>query len=127
MFRRNFCKQRQKIKQKYKKYFEDCILGGVTKNEGLKNIGHGMSKVRDTKWLRFHICFIMTLHYKMWQIFLQNATAILLQNVTKVYNKMPQVTTVNTTVLYIILQLLQNTSILLQNLKVTTKCVSTKC
>ena len=40
---------------------------------------------------------------------------------------MPQVTTVNTTVLYIISQLLQNTSILLQNLKVTTKCVSTKC
>ena len=51
---------------------------------------------------RFHIWFIMTLHYKMRQIFLQNATAILLQNATKVYCKMSQV------FYYKMRQLLQN-------------------
>ena len=50
----------------------------------------------DTKksiygWLRLLILFIMTLYYRMRQAFLQNVTAILLQNATKVYYKMCQV------------------------------------
>ena len=32
----------------------------------------------------------MALYYKIWQIFLQNATAIILQNAIKVYHKMRQ-------------------------------------
>ena len=42
------------------------------------------------QWLQFHIWFIMTLYYKMWQI-LQSATTILLQNSTNVSHKMPEV------------------------------------
>ena len=38
--------------------------------------------------LQFHIWFIMTVNYKMQQILLQNTTAILLQNVTEVYQNM---------------------------------------
>ena len=37
------------------------------------------------------IWFIKTLYYKMWQMLLQNATAVLLQNATKVYCKMYQI------------------------------------
>ena len=55
---------------------------------GLRNIQRTMSMLLDT---RFHIWLIMTLYYKMWQILLQNATAILLQNATEVYYKMRQV------------------------------------
>ena len=40
---------------------------------------------------RFHIWIIMTVYYKVRQILLQNAIAILLQNVTEVYYKMRQV------------------------------------
>ena len=42
--------------------------------------------------LRFHIWFIMRVYYKMPQMLLQNATAILLQNETEVYYKMRQCT-----------------------------------
>ena len=38
--------------------------------------------------MRFYIWFIFTVYYKMQQILLQNATAILLQNTTEVYYKM---------------------------------------
>ena len=61
--------------------------------EVLRNVGHSMRMVLDTKksnvanqlCLRFHIWFIMTLYYKVGQTLLQNATAI-----TKcdVYHKM---------------------------------------
>ena len=59
----------------------------------------------------------MTVYYKMGQILLQNATAILLQNATKVYYKMRQVF------------LLQNATVLLQNAIVVTNCDNfiTKC
>ena len=43
---------------------------------GLRDIQRSMSMLLDT---RFHIWLIMTLYYKMRQIF-QNTTAILLQN-----------------------------------------------
>ena len=58
----------------------------------------------------------MTLYYKIRQILLQNATAILLRNATEVYYKMRQV-------------FLQNATVLLQNAVVITKCDSsiTKC
>ena len=42
------------------------------------------------QWLQFHIWFIMTLYYKMWQI-LQSVTTILLQNSTNVSHKMREV------------------------------------
>ena len=41
--------------------------------------------------VRFPVWFVMTVYYKMRQILLQNATAILLQNATEVYYKMHQV------------------------------------
>ena len=50
----------------------------------------------------------MTVYYKMRQMLLQNATAILLQNATEVYYKMRQLS--------------QNATILLQNATVITKC-----
>ena len=70
---------------------EDYVQEKGTEKKGLKNVS--MNKVLDIRestfgiqeWLRFHIWFIITLYYKMWQILLQNATAILLQNATKVY------------------------------------------
>ena len=40
---------------------------------------------------RFRILLIMALYYKMQQILLENVTAILLQNVTEVYNKTRQI------------------------------------
>ena len=91
-------------------------MGRVTnppsKKEELRNIGRSLSMVLDTKksnfgkqqCLRFHIWFIVTLYYKMWQTLLLNLTAILLQNATK--------------------GLLQNASgVLLQNETVITKCL----
>ena len=58
-----------------------------------------MNMVLDTKkcnsgsreWLWFHICFIMTLYYKMRQILLQNEKTILLGNGTRVYYKMHKI------------------------------------
>ena len=41
--------------------------------------------------MQFHIWFLVTLYYKMWQILLQNVAAILLQNATKVYYKIFEV------------------------------------
>ena len=51
----------------------------------------------------------------MWQILLENASAILLQNATEVYYKMRQY-------YYKLLQLLQIATILSQSATVTTKC-----
>ena len=42
------------------------------------------------QWLQLHIWLLMTLNYKIRQILLQNATAILLQDMAKVYCKMRQ-------------------------------------
>ena len=52
--------------------------------------------------LQFQTGFVMTVYYKMRQMLLQNATAILLQNATEVYYKMRQV------FCYKMRQLLQN-------------------
>ena len=54
---------------------------------GLRDIQRSMSMSLDA---RFHISLIRTLYYKMRQILLQNATAVLLQNVTEVYYNMRQ-------------------------------------
>ena len=63
----------------------------------------------------------MTLYYRMRQIWSQNVIAILLQNVTKVYNKMRQTFYYKMTHFYYKMQqLLQNATILLQNAIVTT-------
>ena len=80
------------------------------------DIGDKMSMVRDTKksnfagqyWLKLDIELIMTLYYKMHQILLHKATAILLQNTTKVYYKMWQL------FCYKMQELLQTATILLQ-------------
>ena len=42
------------------------------------------------QWLQFHIWLLMTLNYEIRQILLQNATAILLQDMAKVYCKTRQ-------------------------------------
>ena len=94
-----FLKEQPKIKQKFKVTLKLAFREGVSKNEGLKNIGHSMSIVLDKKksilgyqhQRKFHIWFIITFYYKMRQILLQNTTAILLQNATKVYYKMCQI------------------------------------
>ena len=82
-----------KNQTKFPSHFVDCVQGGGTKNEVLSDIGHSRSMVLDTKRsqqrLRFYISFILIRYYKM-QILLQNATAILLHNVTKVYCNMRQ-------------------------------------
>ena len=52
--------------------------------------------------LRFHSLLIIKVYYKMRQVILQNATAILVENAIKVYHKMRQVF------------LLQNATVLLQ-------------
>ena len=70
-----------------------------------------MSVVLDTKksnfenqaCLRFHIWFVMSLHYKMRQRFYYKMQQSLLQNSSSV--------------------LLQNVKVLLQNLSVITKCI----
>ena len=65
----------------------------------------------------------MTAYYKMRQILLQNATAILLQYVTEAFYKMFQVFYYKMRQLfYKIRQLLQIEAILLQNVTVITKC-----
>ena len=75
------------------------IIHPPSNEKGLRDIGHSMSMVLDTRksvfgrqrWLQFPISFIMTLYYKIRQILLQNATAMLLQNGIKVCYKMHQV------------------------------------
>ena len=52
--------------------------------------------------LRFHILFVMTVYYKIRQMLLQNATAILFSKCDR--------------------NLLQNATVLLQNATVITKC-----
>ena len=68
--------------------------------------------------LQFHISFIMTVYHKMWQILLQNATAILLQNMTEVYYKLRRFFLWNVTVL------LQNTIVITNRNDFITKCNS---
>ena len=58
----------------------------------------------------------MMVYYKMQQILLQNATAILLQNAREVYYQMCQFFYCK------MQQLLQNATILLQDATVVTKC-----
>ena len=62
----------------------------------------------------------MTLYYRMRQIWSQNGIAILLQYVTKVYNKMRQNFYYKIPFLLQMQQLLQNATILLQNAIVIT-------
>ena len=65
-------------------------MHALSKNVGPRNIGNNRSMVLDTrkpnfvsqKWSQFHIWFIRMLDYKMWQVFLHNATTTLLQNAT---------------------------------------------
>ena len=59
----------------------------LSNGEEFRDIQHSMITALDPG---FHIWFIMALYYKMRQILLQNATAILLQNATEVYYKMRQ-------------------------------------
>ena len=71
----------------------------------------------------FHIWFIMTVYNKIWEILLQNATAILLQNAKEVYYKMHQGFYYKIQQFYYKMRhLLQNATILLQNATVITKC-----
>ena len=53
------------------------IVRPLSNGDGLWDIQHSMSMVLDTG---FHIWFVMTVYYKMRQILLQNAIAMLLQN-----------------------------------------------
>ena len=69
-----------KIQVKIPSHSGDCVL-----EEGQLNAIPQMATGLDPG---FHVWFIMTLYYKMRQILLQNATAVLLQNVTEVYYKM---------------------------------------
>ena len=88
--------------------------------EGLRDIQHSKNMVLDT---RFPIWFIVTFYYKIQQILLQIATAILLQNATDIYNKMRQVFYYKMRQLYYNMQqLLENAAILLQNTTVITTC-----
>ena len=94
----------------------------LSEGEGLKNIGHSM-KIKNLIFgvnsVKFHIWFVMTVFYKMWQILLQNATAILLQNATEVYYKMRQV------FYYKMRQFYYKMRQLLQNATFITNCDST--
>ena len=94
-------------------FCERVSLRPPSNRKELRDIQHSMSIVLD---MRFHIWFIMTLYYKMRQKLLQNATAILLQNVTEVYYKIRRF-------------LLQNATVLLQKTQVITNCDGfiTKC
>ena len=68
----------------------------------------------------------MTVYYKMRQILLQNATAILLQNAAKVYYKMCQIFYYKMRQFYYKMrQLLQIATILLQNATFITNCGNT--
>ena len=92
----------------------------VSNSERFRDIQHSMSTVLDPG---FHIWFIMALYYKMRQMLLQNATAILLQNATEVYYKMCQVFYYKMRQFYYKMgQLLQIATNLLQNATVITIC-----
>ena len=87
--------QRPKSKEKLKSSLKIVFRKSVSKNEVPRNIRRSMNIVLDTNklfwsqhWLSFHTWFIITLYYKMQQILLQNASAILLQNTANVYCKM---------------------------------------
>ena len=85
-----FLKEQPKIKQKFKVTLKLAFREGVSKNEGLKNIGHSMSTRQ--KEIYFRISTPAKISYLVhYNILLQNTTAILLQNATKVYYKMCQI------------------------------------
>ena len=117
---------------KFHKFSVRCSLYGATQRSHwtkstVKKINLlGKTAVNKNAWIKawvldmsFHIWFIMTLHYTMQPILLQNATAILWQNATEVYYTMRQVFYCK------IRQLLQNARILLQNATFITNCDST--
>ena len=83
------------------------VVRPPSNDEGLKDIQHSMSMVLDT--MGFHILFIMTVYYKMRQLF---------------YYKMRQKFITKCVRFFItkLRQLLKNAMILLQNVAVITKC-----
>ena len=84
----------------------------LSKDEGLKNIGHSMS-IRN---LIFGVNSVTVSYLIRYDSLLQNATAILLQNATEVYYKMRQVFYYKMRQFYYKMrQLLQKATILLQN------------
>ena len=73
--------------------------------------------------VQIHISLIVTVYYKTRQVFLQNATAILLQNATEVYYIIHQDFYYKMWQFYYkIQQVLQISTISLQNATVITKC-----
>ena len=66
------------------RFGREAVTHPPSKKEGLRNIGHSMSLVLDTKkfnfgnqqYLRFHIWFTVTLYYKMRRTLLQNTSII---------------------------------------------------
>ena len=98
MFQRKFCLQSANFKRKFQTILEFCLGKAIETNSpstekvyrtsGIKLAWYQTQTFGNQQWLWFHICFIITLYYKMWQILIQNAIAILLQIATKVYYKM---------------------------------------
>ena len=102
MFPRKFCKQDQNSRENSKSFWRwhlwresvECLLSN---GEGFKDIQHSMSTVLE---LGFHMWFIMTIYYKIQQLFyfkmrqkfitgflLENVT-VLLQNARVMYYKL---------------------------------------
>ena len=100
MFRKKFCWQRWNFKRKFEATLEFILRSRAVKHppfqdKGLRDIGHKIIVVLlhtihsffiCQQWLGVHIWFITRLYYKIPQMILQNATAILWQNVTKIQN-----------------------------------------
>ena len=83
----SFANRTQNSSENSKPFWRLHLRGGsvgcpTSNGEGFSSVQHSMSMVLD---MRFHIWFIMTLHYKMQKILLQIVKAILLQNVTVCY------------------------------------------
>ena len=131
----SFLHKALKSRKKFKPLWRLCsgretVIHHPSKNKGLRNIWRIMRMVIHTKrsffgsqqWLQVNIWLIMTLYHKMWQISLQNATAILLQNVAKLVKKYVRffISKSDSSQIW---QLLQNASILLQNAAFITKGV----
>ena len=106
-------KFKQKLHVALKKTFSSRRATEIhppSKDKALLVIGFKMNVVIDTRMrLWFHIWFITTLYYQNVTNIDKNATAILLQNAKKVYYIMRQL------FYYKMQQLLQNTTILLQD------------
>ena len=70
---------------------EDNVRGAGTKNEGLKNICHEHEDGSRYKEIYFQVPgVVMLLYVVLYDTLLQNSTAILLQNATKVHCKIRQ-------------------------------------